>query len=388
MPFQSAERLAALPPYLFVEIDRRKRAARAAGKDVIDFGIGDPDQPTHAYIRDRLHLAIDDPENDRYPAGSGSLDLRRTIAGFFKTRYGVELDPEREILALIGSKEGLGHLPLAVVNPGQNVLVPEPGYPVYRSATIFAGGVPWTLTLTEQNDWLPDLQAIPEDVAGSAVLMYLNYPNNPTAAAAPLEFYELAVAFARRHGLIIAQDAAYNELYFRQPPPSILQVPGAKEVAVEFHSLSKTFNMTGWRLGFAVGNPDVIAALVRVKNNLDSGPYTAIQQAGAEACAGAARPALAHMRTLYRQRAEVLCPGLKALGFRVKPPAATFYVWAGVPKGYDSMELATKLLDEAAVVCVPGVGFGAAGEGYVRFALTVDADRIHLALNRLREVKW
>jgi LL-diaminopimelate aminotransferase len=388
MPFRPADRLSTLPAYLFVEIDRKKRAARAAGKEVIDFGLGDPDAPSHTYIRRRLHQAVDDPANDRYPASHGSPELRGTLAAFFRQRYDVELDPEREILALIGSKEGLGHLPLAVVNPGQTVLVPDPAYPVYRSAAIFAGGVPSTMRLTEAGEWLPDLDGIPAEVARSATLLYLNYPNNPTAAVAPLGFYEQAVEFARRYELVIAQDAAYNEIYFEHPPPSILQVGGAKDVAVEFHSLSKTFNMTGWRLGFAAGNADAIAALARVKDNLDSGPYAPIQAAGIEAYAGIDRPELTQMRATYHQRAELLCHGLREFGFRVQPPAATFYVWARVPKGYDSMGLATKLLDEARVVCVPGVGFGAAGEGYVRFALTLDIERIRQALARLREVNW
>ena len=388
MSFRPAERLNTLPAYLFVEIDRKKRAARAAGKDIIDFGLGDPDSPSYTYIRKRLHQAVNDPANDRYPPDGGSPELRGALAAFFRQRYGVELDPEREILVLIGSKEGLGHFPLAVVNPGQTVLVPDPAYPVYRSAAIFAGGVPWTMRLTEAGGWLPELDAIPEDAARSATLMYLNYPNNPTGTVAPLGFYEKVVEFAHRHDLVIAQDAAYNEIYFEQPPPSILQVPGAKDVAVEFHSLSKTFNMTGWRLGFAAGNADAIAALARVKDNLDSGPYTAIQEAGVEAYAGIDRPELTRMWATYHQRAEVLCHGLQELGFHLQPPAATFYVWARVPKGYDSMRLATKLLDEAGVVCVPGVGFGAAGEGYVRFTLTLDIDRIRQALARLREVKW
>jgi LL-diaminopimelate aminotransferase len=388
MPFRPAERLDALPAYLFVEIDRKKRAALAAGEDIIDFGVGDPDRPTCTFIRDRFCRAVEDPANDRYPHGAGSPELRRAIADFFQKRYAVELDPLREILALIGSKEGLGHLPLAVVNPGQTVLLPDPAYPVYRAATIFAGGIPCTLTLAEQNGWLPDLDAIPTDAVHAAALMYLNYPNNPTAAVAPLHFYERAVEFAQRNNLIVAQDAAYNEVYFDRPPPSILQIPGAKDVAVEFHSLSKTFNMTGWRLGFVAGNADVIAALARVKNNVDSGPYTAIQQAGIAAYAGSDRPELAEMRRIYHERAGLLCQGLLELGFRARPPQATFYVWAGVPAGYDSLRLAGKLLDEAGVVCVPGVGFGEAGQGYVRFALTIATDRIQEALARIRGVRW
>ena len=388
MVFEPADRIKALPPYLFVAIDRKKRAALQAGKDVINFGIGDPDQPTFGHIVDRARQALDDPKNHRYPHDQGALEFREQAAAFFERRYGVTLDPNREIHTLIGTKEGLGHLPLAVVNPGRTVLLPEPGYPVYRSATIFAGGKPWTMRLDEAGGWLPDFEAIPADVARSAVLMVLNYPNNPTGAVADLALFERAVAFARDNEIVIAHDAAYSEMYFDDPPPSILQVPGAREVAVEFHSLSKTFNMTGWRLGFVAGNSDVIAALSKIKSNVDSGQFTAIQQAGATAYAQIDGPDLPRMRTLYRERAQVLAAGLRELGFRLAPPKATFYLWAGVPSGHDSMGMVTKLLDEAAVVCIPGTGFGQAGEGYVRFALTVDVDRTRMALGRMRELKW
>ena len=293
------------------------------------------------------------------------------------------------MLTLIGSKEGLGHLPLALVNPGQAVLIPDPGYPVYRAATLFAGGVPQTLRLSPTGGWLPDFDAVEPDLARSAALLFLNYPNNPTAAVASREFYERAVRFARHYDLIIAQDAAYNEMYLTaEPPPSILEVPGAREVAVEFHSLSKTFNMTGWRIGFAAGNADVLAALARVKSNLDSGVFTAIQEAGIAAYAGIDRPEILELRATYRRRAEALCTGLRSIGFNVTPPTATFYVWAGVPDGNDAFGVANKLLDEAAVVCIPGIGFGPAGEGFVRFALTVHEDRIRTAVERLRALQW
>jgi LL-diaminopimelate aminotransferase len=390
MAFQPADRLAALPPYLFVEIDRKKRAAIAAGKDVITFGVGDPDRPTFSFIIDRLKAAAQQPATHQYPLGIGSQPFREAVAAFFSRRYGVELDPAREILALIGSKEGLGHLPLAVVNPGRTVIVPDPGYPVYHSATLFAGGRPWSLPLRETDDWLPDFDAIPRDIARDAVLIYVNYPNNPTGAVASLDVLERAVAFARDNDVILAQDAAYNEMYFEDPAdaPSVLQVPGARDVAVEFHSLSKTYNMTGWRIGFAVGNADVLAALARIKSNLDSGVFTAIQDAGIAALQRADGPEVAAMRRTYRERAAVMAGGLTALGFRVKPPRATFYIWAGVPSGYDALGVVNKLLDEASVVCIPGAGFGREGEGYVRFALTVDIDRVNTALARMRELRW
>jgi LL-diaminopimelate aminotransferase len=388
MFFEPAERLRALPPYLFVDIDRKRRAAIEAGKDVINFGVGDPDQPTHAFIIERLKQAVHNPLHHRYPHDQGWPPFREQVAAFFVARYGVKLDPSREIHTLIGSKEGIGHLPLAVVDPGRTVIVPDPGYPVYRSSTIFAGGTPWTLRLSEERDWLPDVESIPESVAGSAALMFLNYPNNPTGAVATLEFYERVVAFARRHGLIVCQDAAYNEMYFTEPAPSILQVPGARDVTVEMHSLSKTFNMTGWRLGFVAGNAQVIAALAKIKANMDSGAFGAVQEAGAAALAGIDRPELHATRAMYRERAEVMAAGLRELGFRVRPPKATFYMWAGVPRGYDALGVVHKLLDEAAVVCIPGSGFGAAGDGFVRFALTVDVERIREALERMRKLRW
>jgi LL-diaminopimelate aminotransferase len=388
MPFQPTERIRALPPYLFVDIDRKRRAAIEAGKDVINFGVGDPDQPTPAFVVERLQQTVRNPIHHRYPHDQGWPEWRGAVARFFQKRYGVALDPARQIHTLIGSKEGIGHLPLAVVNPGQVVIVPDPGYPVYRSATLFAGGVPWTLRLREQDDWLPDLEAIPADVARGAALMYLNYPNNPTGAVATRAFFERAVAFARRHEVVLCQDAAYNEMYFHDAPPSVLEIPGAMDVCVEMHSLSKTFNMTGWRLGFAVGNAEVIAALAKIKANLDSGQFGAVQEAGQAALDGFDREEVAGLRAMYRERAERMAPGLRELGFRVREPEATFYIWAGVPRGYETLQVVNRLLDEAAVVCIPGTGFGPGGEGYVRFALTVSAQRIDEALRRLRALRW
>ena len=307
MNFEPTDRIKALPPYLFVEIDRKKRALVEAGKDVIDFGIGDPERPTHRFIVDRLQQAAEDPANHRYPLGHGCPGFRRQAAEFFAKRYGVTLDPQREILTLIGSKEGIGHLPLAVVNPGRGVLIPNPGYPAYRATTIFAGGVPHDLPLTEERGWLPDLDAVSADVARNTVLMYLNYPNNPTGACASREFFERALAFARKHEIVLAHDAAYNEMYFGdEKPPSILELRGARETAIEFHSTSKTFNMTGWRLGFVAGNPDVLAALAKIKSNLDSGQFAAVQEAGIAAYAGFDRPELHEARAMYAERARVM----------------------------------------------------------------------------------
>lgn len=388
MAFEIPRRLQTLPPYLFVDIDRKKRAAREAGKDVIDFGIGDPDTPTPDFIIERMNRAMRIPANHRYPRGDGSNEFRAAMAEFFRRRYGVGLDPDREIAAVIGTKEGIGHLPLAVLNPGDVALIPDPAYPVYFAGTVFAGGTPYILPLREDHDWLPNLGEVPPDIRNRAKLLFINYPNNPTGAIAPRGFFEQVVRFAQQHGWIVASDAAYNEMYFDQPVPSIFEIAGAREVAVEFHSLSKTFNMTGWRLGFVAGSADVVAALNRIKANLDSGPFTAIQEAGIEAYSGIDRPEIVALRSMYRERAALLADGLAQFGFRVRPLHATFYLWVGVPRGYTSMSLATRLLDEAAVVCIPGTGFGSNGEGYVRFALTVDTDRIRAALDRLRKLDW
>ncbi|MCK4342565.1 MAG: LL-diaminopimelate aminotransferase [Phycisphaerae bacterium] len=389
MAFTQTERLNALPPYLFAEIDRKKRAALSAGRDVIDFGVGDPDQPTYPFIIQAMERALRKPERHRYPLGGGLPEFRRQITTFFQQRYGVELDPQRELLALIGSKEGIGHLPLAVVNPGRTVLIPAPGYPAYHAAAVFAGGEPYALELSAAGGWLPDFDAIPAEIAHQAVLMYLNYPNNPTGATATLDVFRRAVAFAREHDLLLAHDAAYNEMYFTsERPPSILQVPEAREVAIEFHSASKTFNMTGWRIGFAAGNAAVIAALARVKSNLDSGVFGAVQEAAWEAYAGLDRPEIAETRKMYRQRAELLCEGLRTLGFQATPPEATFYVWAGVPEGLDSITVCNRLLEEVNVVGVPGGGFGRAGEGYVRFSVSVPTERIRAAVERMRALEW
>lgn len=382
-----SRRLQELPPYLFAEIERQLADLRAAGTDVIDFGIGDPDGPTPQFIIDRLSKAARRPANHRYPSSAGTGSFRQGVAEFFQRRFGVSLDAQREVLALIGAKEGLGHLPLAIVNPGEVVLVPEPGYPVYHAATVLAGGVPHVMTLRASNGWLPDLGNIPSDVARRAVLMFLNYPNNPTAATATLEFFEEAVRFAREHQVLIAHDAAYAELYLGPRGPSILQVPEAKAVSIEFHSLSKTFNMSGWRLGFAVGHERFVESLRALKSNLDSGVFMAVQEAGTEALSRYDHPEVLALQDVYRQRGELLVAGLNRLGFPTPMPQATFYVWSGCPGGYGSQALASKLLAEAAVLALPGVGFGQAGEGYLRFALTLPSERIGQALERLSRVR-
>lgn len=387
MGFVKSDRLKALPPYLFIEIDKKKRALLAAGKDVINLGVGDPDLPTHKFIIDEMAKAIYDPKNHRYPFDEGVPAFRQAAAAFMKKRFGVAQDADKNILTTIGSKDGIAHLPLAVVNPGDGVLVPQPGYPVYNSGAIFAGGVPHVLPLLEKNDFLPDLEAIPEDVRKKAKLLWLNYPNNPTAAAAPLAFYQKAVEMARRYGWVIANDLAYGEVYFEEAPHSILEIPGAQEVAIEFHSLSKSFNMTGWRIGWAAGNADVIAALGQVKGNVDSGQFNAIQVAGSVALSHYDHPDVKKQMGIYRERRDALHAGLTALGWRFRKPTAGFFCWANTPGRIPSMELCSRLIEEAHVVTVPGGGFGPAGEGYLRMALTVDVARIKEAVERLGRLK-
>lgn len=383
-----ADRLGKLPPYLFVEIDRKKRAAIDAGRDVIDFGVGDPDLPTPNFIVDRMADAVRDATTHRYAPSVGTAELRQGIARFFTGRYGVNLDPAAEVIVLLGAKEGIGHLPLAVVNPGDVVITPEPGYPVYISGAVFAGGQCHVMPLRAERRWLPDLSAIPSDVRRKAKLLWLNYPNNPTAAVATLSFFEEVVAFARKHDILVAQDAAYNDIYFDDAPPSILQIERAKDVAIEFHSLSKTFNMTGWRLAFAVGNPEVLTALAAIKSNLDSGAFAAIQQAGITALDGIRHPDLSDLTARYRRRRDLVVSGLRRAGWTVDTPSATLYVWAKCPDGFDSMTIASRLLEETDVVVIPGAGFGPAGEGFVRLALTVSEERTLEAMERIASVSW
>ena len=380
--FVKAERLQKLPPYLFAEIDKKKKAALAAGRDVINLGVGDPDKPTPAPIIQSLQKHVENPSFHQYALDQGAPELRQSIAGFCKKRYGIELDPNSEILPLIGSKEGIAHFPLAVLNPGDISLVPDPCYPVYRSSSLFAGADVYTMPLEPSLGFRPDLDAIPQDVYTRARLLFLNFPNNPTGGTADLPYFEKVVALAKAHNLVIAQDAAYNEMYFDRPAPSILQVPGAKDHAVEFHSLSKTFNMTGWRVGFAIGGAPLIAALGQVKANTDSGIFTAIQFA-AKTALDEYDTLTPPIRALYKERRDAFVSGMKKIGWDVPTPEATFYVWMPCPKGYTSTELCARILDEADVVTTPGLGFGRTADGYIRAALTVDTPRLLQAVERI-----
>ncbi|WP_457755760.1 LL-diaminopimelate aminotransferase [Thermodesulfatator indicus] len=386
--FSFSERLQKLPPYLFVELDRMKAEVQAKGVDVIDLGVGDPDLPTPSHIVEAAKKALDKPENHHYPSSAGMLSFRQAAANWMKNRFGVELDPQKEVVALIGSKEGIAHFPLAFVNPGDVVLVPTPAYPVYHIGTLFAGGETYYMPLLPENNFLPDLKNIPEDILSRAKILWLNYPNNPTAAVADKNFFAEVIAFAKEHNLIVAHDAAYTELFFDDyVPPSILEVEGAKEVAIEFHSLSKTYCMTGWRIAFAVGNETLVTGLTKVKNNVDSGAFQVVQEAAIAALTGD-QQCVAEFRNIFKKRRDVLVEGLKKLGFQVEAPKATFYVWARVPEGYTSADFAAKLLKEAGIVVTPGNGFGEPGEGFFRVALTVDEKRLEEAIKRISSLKF
>jgi LL-diaminopimelate aminotransferase len=381
-PFAKAERLQKLPPYLFAKIDRKKKAALAAGRDVINLGVGDPDRPTPAPIVQSLQHHVENPAFHQYALDQGAPELRGAIADFCRRRYGLDLDPNSEILPLIGSKEGIAHFPLAVLNPGDVSLVPDPCYPVYRSSSLFAGAESSTMPLVPALGFRPDLAAIPADIWMRARLMFLNYPNNPTGGTADRPFFQEVVDLAREHGLVVAQDAAYNEMFFERPAPSLLQIPGAKDVAVEFHSLSKTFNMTGWRVGFAIGGAAMIAALGQIKANTDSGIFTAIQFA-AKTALEQYEVLTPPIRALYKERRDAFISGLTRLGWDVPTPEATFYVWLPCPRGYSSTELCARLLDEADVVTTPGLGFGKTADGFIRAALTVETPRLLEAVERI-----
>ncbi|MCL6449829.1 MAG: LL-diaminopimelate aminotransferase [Acetobacteraceae bacterium] len=382
---RTADRLKAIGPYLFADLDLRRQQALARGVDIIDLGVGDPDQPPPQHVVRRLCREAHEPGYHRYPPYEGLKPLRQALAGWYAERFHVDLDPDSEVLVLIGSKEGLSHLCWAFVDPGDVSLVPDPAYPVYGVQTRLCGGEPYPLPLRAERDFLPDLGAVPDAVCRSATLLFLNYPNNPTSAVADLAFFEEAVAFCRRHGLLLCHDAAYIEMtYDGYVAPSVLQVPGAREVAVEFYSLSKPFNMTGWRLAFAVGNRDALGALRRVKTNTDSGQFLAVQAAGEEALRVRPREFISRMNAIYQKRRDVMLEGLEALGWRLPTPRGTFYLWVPVPRKYNSVSFAGMLLERAGVLVSPGLAFGREGEGYVRLSLTVDEDRLVEALGRIR----
>lgn len=382
-----AQRLQTLPPYLFAALDRKKEEMLQRGADLIDLGVGDPDRPTPDFIIAALKGAAEDPANHTYPSYAGMIRFREAVAQWCRRRFRFEVDPESEVIALIGSKEGIAHFPLGVIDPGDLVLVTDPGYPVCRVATQFAGGRVYLVPLKEENGFLPDLDAIPREVAREAKLFFLNYPNNPTSAVATRPFFEELIEFAKANQIILSHDMAYSEVYFDgEPPLSLLEVPGGREVGIEFHSLSKTFNMTGWRIGFAVGHPDLIGALGKVKTHVDSGVFKAVQIAGIAALESDGS-SVEEMRRLYQKRRDILRSGLERLGLDLFPTKATFFVWGRVPPGTDSAEFVSRLLEEAAIVATPGVGFGAGGEGYFRMAFTQDTERLQEAVDRIATLR-
>lgn len=379
-----ARRIEALPPYLFATLDRKVAAKRAEGVDVISLGVGDPDLPTPEHIRAAMREAVEDPATHRYPSYWGSLEFRTAVASWYRRRFGVELDPESEVIALIGSKEGIGHIAFAYVDPGDEALVPDPGYPVYGVSTRLAGGTPTSLPMAAELGFLPDLARAP--VSERTKVLWLNFPSNPTAAVADLETFATAVAFCREHDLLLLHDAAYSEITFDEyVAPSVLQVPGATDVALEFGSASKLYNMTGWRIGWAAGSAEAIRALGVVKTNLDSGQFTAIQRAAIAALEGPEEH-VDELRATYQRRRDTVVETLNGLGWSLKPPLGSCYVWAPVPPNETSVSFADRLLDEAGVFVAPGSGYGAAGEGYVRFSLTVSDGRLAEAMERLRVV--
>lgn len=380
-----SRRLNDLPPYLFAEIDRRVEEKRAQGIDIINFGVGDPDLPTPPHIVEALCDQAAKPEHHRYPSYRGMPRFREAAAAWAEKRFGISLDPAAEVLALIGSKEGIAHFPLAFLNPGDVALIPDPAYPVYHSSTLFCGGVPAELPLSEERDFLPDLAAVPEEIWRMTRLVFVNYPNNPTAAVADHAFFEELLFYARKYDVVLAHDLAYSEITFDgYVAPSLLEIPGARDRTVEFHSLSKTYNMTGWRVGFALGGAEVIAAFAKVKENIDSGVFNAVQMAAVAALEGP-QDCVSHNREVYSHRRDILVEGLRSIGWEVTSPRATLYVWMRTPEGIDSGVFAAELLEKAEIAVAPGSAYGSRGEGYIRFSLTLPDQLLLDGVGRLKK---
>lgn len=382
---KKANRILNVPPYLFAEVEKKKAEMISRGVKVIDLSIGDPDMPTPKRILRKFHKAVNDPKTHNYPPYEGTKEFRTAVAAWYKKRFNVDIDPENEVLSLIGSKEGIAHIFFAFIDPGDVALIPDPGYPVYNVATILAGGTPYPIPLLNSNNLIPNLKAIDKEIVKKAKLLFINYPNNPTSAVAGKEFYQEAVDFCRKNNILLCSDLAYSEVAFDgYRPMSVLEIPGAKDVAVEFHSLSKTYNMTGWRIGMAVGSSYAIAALSIIKTNIDSGIFKAIQIAGVEALRGPQKE-IDKMNRIYSQRRNILIDGLNSLGWKLEYPKASFYVWAPVPNGYTSASFVKHVLEKAGVLLVPGSGYGKHGEGYFRISITTDKANIREAVSRLKK---
>ncbi|MBA2750257.1 MAG: pyridoxal phosphate-dependent aminotransferase [Tatlockia sp.] len=383
---QFAKRLEKIPPYLFAEIDRKRDEMVAKGVDIINMGVGDPDKPTPFPIVQAMHEAIDDSSTHNYPPYQGTKEFREAVVQWMERRFGVEgLNPLTEVVSSIGSKEAIHNTFLAFVEPGDYTLIPDPGYPVYRTSTIFAGGDFYRMPLLPEAKFLPDLAAIPEEIARKAKLLWINYPNNPTGGLATLEFFEQLVAYCKKYDILLCHDHAYSEMaYDGYKPPSVLQVPGAKDIAIEFHSLSKSYNMTGWRVGFVVGSSHGIKGLGQVKTNVDSGVFKAVQKA-AIAAYSTTEDELQAVMSVYQKRRDIIVQGLQSLGWDIEAPKATLYIWAKVPQGYTSTDFVTLLLDKCGIIVPPGNGYGESGEGFFRIALTVPDERMHEAIKRMKD---
>lgn len=381
---QLTERIKKIPPYLFALVDKKKAEARAKGIDIIDLGIGDPDLPTPDFIVEEMVKAVRNPQNHNYPPYDGTVAFRTAVSQWFNHRFGVTLDPTTEVLSLIGSKEGIAHSFLTFLDAGDIALLPDPGYPAYQVNALIAGAIPYSVPATEATNYEPDLEKIPADVISKAKILFLNYPSNPTGAVASDSFFETAIAFAKQHNILICMDLAYSEVYFDgNKPKSILQFPGGKDVAIEFHTLSKTFNMTGWRIGMAVGNAEAVQALGKIKTNMDSGIFKAIQEAVIPALKDY-QPFVDAQNIIYQNRRDIIIDGLNSLGWTLQKPKATFYIWAPIPKGTTSEQFTIDLLEKTGILVVPGSGYGHYGEGYFRISITTPEARLHEAIERLK----
>lgn len=383
--FEEAKRIKDLPTYVFDLIDKLKTQERAKGTDVIDLSMGSPDLPTPPPIVEAMKEALDDPISHRYPSFDGLKEFRASVEKWCHEQYGIKIDPNKEILPLIGSKEGLVHFALAFVNPGDTTLVPMPAYPAHFRGTLIAGGIPIVLPTNKKTNYIPDLSAVDSQIADRAKILFLSYPTNPTGAVVPKSFFEKSVEFARKHNLILVHDFAYAEIYFDgKKPISILEIPGAKDIAIEFHTLSKTFSMAGWRIGFVIGNSELVQSIRKMKTNLDYGLFAAVQKAGIAAL-NMDKKYLDERRRIYQKRRDVFVEGIRKLGWKIEKPMASFYVWLEVPFGYNSLNFCKELLNKAGIAVSPGIGFGDLGEGYIRVALIDTEDRIKEALNRMEK---
>jgi len=380
-----AKRIQKVPPYLFAEIDKKKEAARKRGVDIINLGVGDPDQPTPSHIIEQLVKSARDPKTHDYPPYEGTREFRKAVADWYLKRFNVKLNPDEEVISLIGSKEGIAHVFLAFIDPGDISLIPDPAYPVYKTGTLFANGEPYYMPLLEENSFLPDLSRISEETAEKAKVIFLNYPNNPTGAIADKGYFKEVVDFAKKYDLLICHDFAYSELaYDDYKAPSFLEVDGARDVCLEFHSLSKTYNMTGWRIGFAVGSREAVSALSIIKTNVDSGIFKAIQEAGITALSGS-QEHIPKLIEMYTERRNIVVEGLNQLGWNIQSPKATFYIWVPTPEGIKAIDFANYVLEKTGIIVTPGIGYGQYGEHYIRIALTVEVPRLKEAINRFKK---